>query len=70
MLPGGYSGNKHVHIGVNQTGYGYFDTEIFFKGDANLDEVNDSPNAIFLEEATVNGEAILFGRFDIVLTPN
>ena len=41
---------------------------ILFKGDPNLDDPQ-SPNAIFLEEASVKGETILYGRFDIELTP-
>ena len=68
VVPGNYYGVKHVHIGVYHDGYQYFDTEILFKGD-NLDGYTDAEEAIFLEESTVNGETILFGRFDIVLVP-
>jgi protocatechuate 3,4-dioxygenase beta subunit len=69
VVPGNYSGAKHVHISVYQEGFEYFDTSILFKGDPNLDQHYQSGSAIFLEESTVNGETILFGRFDIVLTP-
>ena len=69
VVPGNYYGVKHVHIGVYHEGYQYFDTEILFKGDPNLDGYSDAEQAIFLEESTVNGETILFGRFDIVLVP-
>ncbi|MDH3760807.1 MAG: carboxypeptidase regulatory-like domain-containing protein [Gammaproteobacteria bacterium] len=69
VVPGNYSGAKHVHISVYQEGFEYFDTSILFKGDPNLDEHYESGKAIFLEESTVKGETILFGRFDIVLTP-
>ena len=69
VVPGNYYGVKHVHIEVYHDGYEYFDTEILFKGDPNLDGYTDAEQAIFLEESTVNGETILFGRFDIVLVP-
>ncbi|MGB5706050.1 MAG: carboxypeptidase regulatory-like domain-containing protein [Arenicellales bacterium] len=69
VVPGNYYGAKHVHLSVYQDGFEYFDTSILFKGDPNLDEHYEDGTAIFLEESTVNGETILFGRFDIVLTP-
>jgi len=69
VVPGNYIGVRHVHIGVYQDGYQYFDTQILFKGDPNLDGLSEADSAIFLEESTVNGETILFGRFDIVLVP-
>ncbi len=69
VVPGNYMGAKHVHLSVYQDGFAYFDTSILFKGDPNLDEHYESGTAIFLEESTVKGETILFGRFDIVLTP-
>ena len=69
VVPGNYSGAKHVHLTVYQDGFEYFDTSILFKGDPNLDEHYEDGTAIFLEESTVKGETILFGRFDIVLTP-
>ena len=68
-VPGNYMGAKHVHVTVYQDGWEYFDTSILFKGDPNLDEHYEDGTAIFLEESTVNGETIMFGRFDIVLTP-
>lgn len=69
VVPGNYTGVRHVHIGVYQDGYQYFDTRILFKGDPNLDGLSETERAIFLEESTVNGETIFFGRFDIVLVP-
>ncbi len=69
VVPGNYIGVRHVHIGVYQNGYQYFDTQILFKGDPTLDGLSEANSAIFLEESTVNGETILFGRFDIVLVP-
>ena len=68
-VPGNYFGARHVHVTVYQDGFEYFDTSILFKGDPNLDEHYEYGKAIFLEESTVKGETILFGRFDIVLTP-
>ena len=70
VVPGNYFGAKHVHLSVFQDGYEYFNTSILFKGDPNLNEHYESGTAIFLEESTVNGETILFGRFDIELVPN
>jgi len=69
VVPGNYIGAGHVHVTVYQDGFEYFDTSILFKGDPNLDDHYESGEAIFLEESTVKGETILFGRFDIVLTP-
>lgn len=68
VLPGQYYGLKHIHVGISHDAYRYLDTRILFKGDPNLDE-SSAPDAVFLEESNVNGETILFGRFDIVLTP-
>jgi len=68
VLPGQYYGIKHIHVGVNHEGYQYLDTRIIFKGDPSLDEYS-APEAIFLEEGDINGETVLFGRFDMVLTP-
>jgi protocatechuate 3,4-dioxygenase beta subunit len=69
VVPGNYIGARHVHLTVYQDGFEYFDASILFKGDPNLDEHYEDGTAIFLEESTVKGETILFGRFDIVLTP-
>ena len=69
VVPGNYFGARHVHITVYQNGFEYFETSILFKGDPNLDEHYEYGTAIFLEESTVKGETIMFGRFDIVLTP-
>lgn len=69
VVPGNYFGAKHVHVEVYTDQYEYYDTSILFKRDPNLGEHYGEGQAIFLEESTVNGETILFGRFDIVLTP-
>lgn len=69
VVPGQYYGVKHVHLWVTHEAHQSLDTEILFKGDPNLADA-DAPNAIFLEEATVNDETILYGRFDIMLVPD
>ena len=70
VVPGNYMGVRHIHIWAYQDGYQYYESRILFKGDPYIDGSSNADNAIFLEESTVNGETILFGRFDIVLTPN
>lgn len=67
-VPGNYGGAKHVHVTVYQDGWEYFDTTILFQGDPNLGGYEEG-TPIFLEESTVKGETMMFGRFDIVLTP-
>ena len=69
VMPGNYSGARHVHIGVYTEGYEYFDTSILFKDDPNQDSHYGDGTAIFLEESTVGCETLLFGQFYIVLTP-
>lgn len=69
VLPGNYTGARHVHIGVYTDDYQYFDTSILFKDDPNQQSHYAHGTAIFLEESTVGGETILFGQFDIVLVP-
>jgi protocatechuate 3,4-dioxygenase beta subunit len=69
VLPNNYGGARHVHVTVYEDGYEYFDTSILFKRDPGHASHYGEGEAIFLEESTVNGETILFGRFDIVLIP-
>ena len=68
VVPGNYTGERHVHVFVEHEDYRYLDTEILFKDDPNLVDGSD-PRAVFLEEGNVNGEKMMFGRFDIVLLP-
>ena len=68
VVPGQYLGVKHVHVTIAHDGYQYYDSRILFKGDPNLDE-RSAPEAIFLEEASVGGETIRYGSFDITLVP-
>ena len=67
VIPGNSHRLSHVHVVVDHEGYEYLDTEFYFKDDPKVDESH--PNAIFLESGTVNGETMMFGRFDIILNP-
>lgn len=67
-VPGNYTGQRHVHINVYHDAYRFLNTEIHFKDDPNLVSEAD-PRAVFLEEGSVNGEKMMFGRFDITLVP-
>jgi len=62
-----YCGAPHVRVKVYQDGWQYFDTNIVFEGETEVYEEDGTP--VFLEESTVKGETIMFGRFDIVLSP-
>ena len=62
-----FCGDPFVYVKVYQEGWEYFDTNIVFEGDTEVYEEDGTP--VFLEESTVNGETIMFGRFDIVLSP-
>ena len=62
-----YCGAPHVQVKVYQDGWEYFDTNIVFEDDTQVYAEDGTP--VFLEESTVNGETIMFGRFDIVLSP-
>lgn len=68
VIPGNSHRLSHVHVTVSHAGFQYLETEFYFKHDPKADENN--PNAIFLEEGTVNGETMMFGRYDIMLVPN
>ena len=67
VIPGNSHRLSHVHVYVDHPGYQYLDTEFYFKDDPKADE--NHPNAIFLEAGTVNGETMMFGRYDITLIP-
>jgi len=62
-----YCGTPFVKLKVYQDGWEYFDTNIVFEDDTEVFEEDGTP--VFLEESTVKGETIMFGRFDIVLSP-
>jgi len=67
VIPGNSHRLSHVHVYVNHDDYQYLETEFYFKDDPKADE--GDPNAIFLEAGTVDGETMMFGRFDITLVP-
>ena len=69
VVPGNYTGERHIHVNVDHDDYQYLNTEILFKDDPNLVDGSD-PRAVFLEEGEVDGEKMMFGRFDITLVPN
>ncbi|MDJ0779857.1 MAG: hypothetical protein QNJ85_18450 [Gammaproteobacteria bacterium] len=67
VVPGNSHRLSHVHVYVSHDGFQYLDTEFYFKRDPKADP--DNPDSIFLEEGTVDGETMLFGRYDITLIP-
>jgi len=67
VIPGNNHRLSHVHVYISHPGFQYVDTEFHFKDDPKASP--DDPNAIFLEEGVVNDEKMMYGRWDIVLTP-
>lgn len=67
VIPGNSHRLSHVHVVVDHDGYQYLDTEFYFKHDPKA--ALDDPAAIFLEESTVDGKTMMFGRYDIMLIP-
>ena len=67
VIPGNSHRLSHVHVTVDHDGYQYLDTEFHFKHDPKAAE--DDPDAIFLEAGTVDGETMMYGRYDITLIP-
>ena len=67
MIPGNSHRLGHVHVTVDHDGYRYLNTEFYFKHDPKAAE--DDPDAIFLEAGTVDGETMMYGRYDITLIP-
>lgn len=65
-LPGQYTGNKHIHLYVDHPDHAGVSTEILFKGDS---DHTDPAETIALEEAVLNGETVLLGRFEVKLAP-
>lgn len=65
-----YCGEPHVEVMVFQNGWKFFDDRIVFQNNASAGSIyygNGTP--VFLEDSNVKGEAIKFGRYDIVLSP-
>ena len=69
VLPGQYYSNKHIHLVARHKAHQPISTEIRFKGDPDNPLTSLSEEAIDLEEGKLDGETVLFGRFDIVLMP-
>ncbi len=62
VVPGQYTGNKHIHMSVEHPDYWSADTTIVFKGDN-----DDQPDAVALEQSFINGELVWQGRYDVTL---
>ena len=67
VIPGNSHRLSHVHVYIDHPGFAYVDTEFHFKDDPKASP--DDENAIFLEEGTINEEKMMYGRWDIILTP-
>lgn len=67
VIPGNSHRLSHVHVYIDHPGFQYVDTEFHFKDDPKASP--DDPDAIFLEEGIVNGEKMMYGRWDITLVP-
>lgn len=67
VIPGNSHRLSHVHVYISHLGFEYVETEFYFKEDPKVNP--DDPNAIFLEESNANGEKMMYGRWDITLTP-
>ncbi len=67
VIPGNNHRLSHVHVYISHPGFDYLDTEFYFKDDPKANP--DDPNAIFLEEGTVDGIKMMYGRWDVTLTP-
>ena len=64
-----HCGAPHVQVTVYQDGWEYFDTNLLFGEEHDLTLSYAEGTPVFLEESTVDGETIVFGRYDIVLSP-
>jgi protocatechuate 3,4-dioxygenase beta subunit len=65
-----YCGDPHVEVTVYQNGWEYFDDRLVFEDHTSVDSLYFGDGTpVFLEESSVKGETIKFGRFDIVLSP-
>ncbi len=65
-----YCGAPHVQVMVYQDGWQYFDTNLLFGEEHAMGSHYSEGTPVFLEESTVDGETIMFGRYDIVLSPD
>ena len=67
VIPGNNHRLSHVHVYIDHPGFQYLDTEFYFKDDPKANP--DDPNAIFLEESNTDEGKMMYGRWDITLTP-
>jgi len=68
VVPGQYWGEKHIHVVVRHPAHQILTTRILFKGDPNLSPGNEDL-AILLEEVHKDGEKVMVGNVELVLTP-
>ena len=64
-----YCGAPHVQISIFEDGWKYYDKNLMFAESVEMSSHSSEGTLVFLEESTVNGETIMYGRYDIVLTP-
>lgn len=64
-----YCGEPHVRVTIFQDGWDYYDKNLLFSEDIDMASHSEAGTPVFLEESTVNGETVMFGRYDIVLSP-
>lgn len=67
VIPGNNHRLSHVHVYISHPGFRYLETEFYFKDDPKANP--DDPNAIFLEASETDGEKMMYGRWDVTLTP-
>ncbi len=68
VIPGNSHRLSHVHVYISHPGFQYLETEFYFKEDPKVNP--DNPNAIFLEEGTIDDVKMKYGRWDVTLTPS
>lgn len=68
VLPGQYSGAKHIHATLEHPGYATLDTQILFRGDTPLEE-SLQDRVVVLEEVRIKDETLLVGLVEFVLRP-
>lgn len=66
-LPGYVWRARHIHYVVTHPEHPQLITRVFFKGDPLLEEYPEPGLTVALEEATVEGETVLFAAFEVVL---
>jgi protocatechuate 3,4-dioxygenase beta subunit len=64
-----YCGEPAVSVSVYQNGWEYFDTDLVFSENHDTSLYYGDGEQVFLEESTVGDETIMFGRYDITLSP-